>query len=104
MKMCNLQLMVFISILETVFTMTADLEITRKRRPIDNGWKKGRDSFKISSSLCRKKFDCKTFSAGEASYGDGCTCTCPGRFSTFIFYNKTWGCRENEKVRTLLGE
>ncbi|XP_027052690.1 uncharacterized protein LOC113679909 [Pocillopora damicornis] len=83
--------------------MTADLEITRKRRPVDNGWKKGRDSFKISSALCSKKFDCKTFNAEEANYGDGCTCSCSGRFSTFIFYNKTWGCRENEKVRTLLG-
>ena len=102
--MFNLQLLVFISILETVFTMTADLEITRKRRPVDNGWMKGRDSFKISSSLCSKKFDCKTFNAEEATYGDGCTCSCPGRFSTFILYNKTWGCRENEKVRTLLGE
>ena len=102
--MFNLQLLVFISILETVFTMTADLEITRKRRPVDKGWKKGRDSFKIPSSLCSKKFDCKTFNAEEASYVDGCSCLCPRNYSTFIFYKKTWGCQENKKVRTLLGE
>ena len=104
MKMCKLHLMVVISILETVFATTADLEITRKRRPVENRWKKGRDSFKIPSSLCSEKFKCKTFNAEEASYGDGCSCLCPRNYSTFIFYKKTWGCQENKKVRTLLGE
>ena len=75
--MFNLRLLAFISILETVFTMTADLEITSKRRPVDNVWKKERDSFKISSSLCSKNFVSKTFNAEETSYGDGCTCSCP---------------------------
>ena len=70
--MFNLQLLAFISILETVFTMTADLEITSKRRPVDNVWKKERDS-----SLCSKNFVSKTFNAEETSYGDGCTCSCP---------------------------
>ena len=63
--MFNLQLLAFISILETVFTMTADLEITSKRRPVENVWKKERDSFKISSSLCSKNFVSKTFNAEE---------------------------------------
>lgn len=103
MKMCNLQLMMVISILETVFSMAADLEITRKRPPSDNGQRRARDSFKIPSSLCDKKFNCETFNA-KKSKGDGCPCLCPRKYSTFIFYNKTWGCRENKKVRTLLGE
>ena len=96
MKMCNLQLMMVISILETVFSMAADLEITKKR---------ARDSFKIPSSLCDKEFNCNTltFNANKSN-GDVCLCLCPRKYSTFIFYNKTWGCRENKKVRTLLGE
>ena len=105
MKKCNLQLMMVISILETVFSMAADLEITRKRLPSDNGQRRARDSFKIPSSLCDKEFNCNTstFNA-DKSNGDGCLCLCPRKYSTFIFYNKNWGCRENKKVRTLLGE
>lgn len=97
--------MMVISILETVFSMAADLEITRKRLPSDNGQRRARDSFKIPSSLCDEEFNCNTltFNANKSN-GDGCLCLCPRKYSTFIFYNKTWGCRENKKVRTLLGE
>ena len=94
--MFNLQLLVAISIWETVFTMAVDLEITR------NGWKKG-DSIKILSSPCDKGFNCKRLNTKEKSNSGDCSCICP-RKSTFILYNKTWGCQENKNVRTLLGE
>lgn len=92
MKICDMGLLVVLLIWEIVFTMTADLEITRK---------KGGDSFKIRSSLWSEKFSCKRFNAGGKSNG---TCCCSKKYSTFVFHNKTWGCQENEKVRTLLGE
>ena len=96
--MFNLQLLVVISIWETVFTMAADLEITR------NGCRKKRDSIKILSSLCDKGFSCTRFNAKKKRNCGDCSCLCPKGSSTFISYNKTWGCQENEKVRTLLGE
>ena len=95
--MLNLQLLVVISIWETVFTMAAHLEITR------NGWEKG-DSIKILSSSCDKEFNCTRLNAEEKSNSGDCSCFCPKRSSTFILYNKTWGCQENEKVRTVLGK
>ena len=95
--MFNLQLLVVISIWETVFTMAVDLEITR------NGWKK-RDSIKILSSSSDKGFNCTRLNAEEKGNSSECSCICPKNSSTFISYRKTWGCRRNKKVRTLLGE
>ena len=95
--MLNLQLLVVISIWEKVSTMAADLEITR------NGWLKG-DSIKILSSSCDKGFNCTRLNAEEKSNSGDCSCICPKKSSTFILYNKTWGCQKNKNVRTLLGE
>lgn len=83
-------------------SMAADLVIDRKRPTGRNGWKNGRDVFKIPSSLWGETYNCTSFDAEVTD--NACTCLCPKKSATFVFHNETKGCQENVKVRTLLAQ
>ncbi|PFX17326.1 hypothetical protein AWC38_SpisGene18355 [Stylophora pistillata] len=82
--------------------MAADLVIDRKRPTGRNGWKNGRDVFKIPSSLWGETYNCTSFDAEVTD--NACTCLCPKKSATFVFHNETNGCQENVKVRNLLAQ
>ena len=105
MKIFKIELTVIILIYVIVITMSADLEINRKRPTGKNGWKIGKDSFKISPYFCNQDVDCNSFAGAKVkSQSDHCSCLCSSSSATFMFHNHEWGCQRKENVRILLGE
>ena len=94
-------LLVFL--LNSNFTLADVFEIHRPRPQARLGWENGIDSFmiRIPTSLCgTPDYECSVFNA--LSGAKNCSCTCPGKKSTFTSFESQWSCIENSDVRVNL--
>lgn len=101
MEVFKIKFTVIILFYLTAIAISKELEIYRTRLPGEDGWRIGRDSFKIPPSLCNQGIKCTKFSAFTERQ---CFCKCPNVDATFLLDNNDWRCSKNERVRRLLGK
>lgn len=91
------------------FTISEEFEIFRERANVSDGWTKGTDTFKLSSSSCDENrngsMNCARFGASvKSESGQNCLCSCSNENATLMYNNGEWRCLKNSLVRDLLGK
>ena len=107
-KICLMKLEIVLSTLlvfqfNSSFTLADIFQIYRTRPQAPLGWENGIDSFMITipTSLCgTPDYECNVFNA--LSGAQNCSCTCPGKKSTFTSFENQWSCIEDSDVRSNL--